>query len=406
MQMEKVATIFRKELKDVLRDRRTLIFMLVVPVAVMPLLMNFMMKGMFDQARKIATEKAPVAVQRLDQLPVELQSQLEASTVLDLKSEADFGGKNLIDELKLGTLRAVLVVPEGFARAIDLEAPTDLELYVDDGEERSAAAAEKVQDILSSYKDRVIEGRLVRRSIAAELIRPFETTRRNVATAQKQAGRLMGGLIPYMIIFMSFLGAMYPASDLAAGEKERGTMETLLVAPASRGEFVMGKYFVVLLAAMVTGLLAMVSMTYSMNAAMKDMVAGTGLNIPLAIRLNLQTIILILMIVIPLAGIFAAVLLSLSVFAKSSKEAQSYMSGMSMLLVFPSFVGLMPGVELNYKMALIPIVNIALIIKHAISGTIEWNYVVTAFLSLFAIAAMALYFAKRWFEREEVLFRM
>ncbi len=246
----------------------------------------------------------------------------------------------------------------------------------------------------------------MRRDIASELLRPFQTIHNNVATPQKLAGKFMGGLIPYMIILMSFLGAMYPASDLAAGEKERGTMETLLVAPATRGEFVMGKYLVVLLAAMVTGLLAMVSMTYSMNAAMKDVMAGTGLQAPMAIRFDFQTIVLILMIVIPLAGIFAAVLLSLSVFAKSSKEAQSYMSACSMLLIFPSFVAILPGIQLDYKMALIPIANIALIVKYAISGTIEWNYVITAFLSLFAIAAAALYFAKRWFEREEVLFRM
>ncbi len=405
MQMRNVSTIFRKELKDILRDRRTLIFMLFVPVFAMPLLMNFAMKMTLGQVRKIAAEKAVVAVQRLDQLPADLQSLLTGAGGLDLKREADFGGKDLIDELKQGTLRAVLIVPEGFAQAIEGESPAKLELYFDDGEERSTSAADKVAEILSSYRERVVEERLVRRNIAAELLRPFETTRNNVATAQKQAGKFMGGMIPYIIILMSFLGAMYPASDLAAGEKERGTMETLLVAPATRGEFVMGKYLVILLAAMVTGLLAMVSMTYSINSAMKDMMEGVGLQAPLAIRFDFQTIVLILMIVIPLAGIFAALLLSLSVFAKSSKEAHSYMSACSMLLIFPSFAALLPGMQLDYKMALIPIANIALIIKYAISGTIEWNYVLTAFLSLFAIAAVALVFAKWWFEREEVLFR-
>ena len=406
MQMKKISTIFLKELKDTLRDRRTLMFMLVVPIVAMPLLMTVSMKLMVGQARKIEAEKATVAVQRLDQLPQVLQDSLKASAVLDLKTEADFAGKDLISELKQGTLRAVLIVPENFSKAIELESPTDLELYVDNGEERSTSAADKVKDILSTYKDHVVEARLVKRSISTELIKPFETIRNNVATAQKQAGRVIGGIIPYIIILMSFLGAMYPASDLAAGEKERGTMETLLVAPATRGEFVMGKYLVILLTAMVTGLLAMVSMTYSINKMMGDMSKEAGMTSTLAIQFDVQTIILILMIVIPLAGIFAAVLLSVSVFAKSSKEAQTYMGALNMVLVFPAFAALIPGVQLSYTMALIPIANIALIIKYAISGTIEWKYVITAFVSLFALAAVALYFTKRWFEREEVLFRM
>lgn len=406
MQIKKVSTIFLKELKDTLRDRRTLIFMLIVPVLAMPLLMTVSMKLMVSQMRKIEAEKVVVVVQRLDQLPLELQDSLRTSAGLDLKTEADYAGKDLRDELKLGSFRALLVVPENFAKAIELESPTDLEMYVDDGEERSTSAADKVKDILSSYKNRVIEERIVRRSISTDVLKPFATIRNNVASPQKQAGRRIGGVIPYIIILMCFLGAMYPAIDLAAGEKERGTLETLLVAPATRGEFVMGKYLVILLTAMVTGLLAMVSMTYSMNKMMGDMAREAGMTSTLAIQFDIQTIILILMIVIPLAGIFAAILLSLSVFAKSNKEAQGYMGFLNIVLIFPAFAALIPGVELSYTMALIPIANIALIIKYAISGTIEWNYVITAFVSLFAIAAAALYFCKRWFEREEVLFRM
>ncbi len=406
MQVKKISTIFRKELKDTLRDRRTLMFMLVVPIVAMPLLMTFTMRMMVSQVRKIEAEKAPIVVERLDQLPVELQDSLRLSTVLDLKTEADFAGKNLIDELKQGNLRAVLIVPENFAKALELESPTDLELYVDDGEDRSTSAAGKVRDILSSYKDRVVEGRLIKRSISTGLLKPFETTRNNVASAQKQAGKIIGGIIPYMIILMSFLGAMYPASDLAAGEKERGTMETLLVAPATRGEFVMGKYLVILIAAMVTGLLAMASMTYSINNTMASMTKAVGMTSALSIQFDLRTIILILMIVVPLAGIFAAILLSVSVFAKSSKEAQTYMGFLNIILVFPAFIAMLPGIQLSYTVALIPIVNIALIIKQAVSGMINWGYVITAFISLFAIAAIALFFAKKWFEREEVLFRM
>ncbi|TFH55473.1 MAG: ABC transporter permease [Candidatus Zixiibacteriota bacterium] len=212
-------------------------------------------------------------------------------------------------------------------------------------------------------------------------------------------------MIPYFLILTCFLGAMSPAIDLGAGEKERGTIETLMVAPATRGEFVLGKYFVIVLTGVMAGLLSLASMTaffkyMAGDPTMKQMAAM------LAIQFDIQTLFLILAVVIPVAGIFAAILLSLSIFAKSAKEAQGYVGFLNIFLVLPAFAALVPGVELNYQMALIPIVNIALIIKNAISGSIEWNYVIVAFVSLFALAAVALYFAKRWFEREEVLFRM
>jgi len=112
------------------------------------------------------------------------------------------------------------------------------------------------------------------------------------------------------------------------------------------------------------------------------------------------------MVTLPLAGIFAAILLSVSVFAKSFKEAQSYIGVLNMMIILPAFVSLIPGIEMSYQLALIPVVNISMILKEAIGGTIEWNYVITAFCSTIILAAATLFFAKKWFERESVLFRM
>ncbi len=403
MQLKNIKTIFAKELKDTLRDRRTLIFMLIVPIVAMPLLMTGISRLMISQVKKIEAQKSTLVVQNINQLPADLQDTIKTSAQFELIDENKYGDA-AIDTLKAGGLDLVVVVPENFAAAIELESPTDIEIYYDRADDRSNSAEDKMTDLLNRYKERTVAARLVKRSISTDLLTPFEKVRNSVASAQKLAGQTLGRMLPYFFILMCFLGAMYPAIDLCVGEKERGTLETLLVAPATRGEFVLGKYAVILLAGMVAGLLCMISMTYSLNNMMGDMIQGAAA-MP-KIEINASTIALILMIVIPLAGIFAAILLSVSIFAKSAKEAQGYMSFLNMFLIFPAFVSFLPGMDLNWGLSMIPIVNTSLIVRDAIGGEIHWPFIVAGFVSTFVLAALALWFAKSWFEREEVLFRM
>jgi sodium transport system permease protein len=244
---------------------------------------------------------------------------------------------------------------------------------------------------------------LQERGVSADLLTPFATSKESVATMRKMAGQQLGAILPYIIILMCFLGAMYPAIDLAAGEKERGTLETLLVSPASRGEFVIGKYLVILFTGTVAALLALTSMTFSMNYMVEDQFGQMARS--LAIEFDVSTVALILLILLPMAGLFAAILLSVSVFARSFKEAQSYITALNMLVILPAFVSLIPGIKTSLGLALIPVANVSLIIKDAISGTVAWDHVAVALASSLLLATGAILFAKSWFERESVLFR-
>jgi sodium transport system permease protein len=405
MQMRNIGTIFRKEFKDTIRDRRTMIFAFLMPIITMPLLMMVIFKIQMGAAEKIQNARSDIVIQNIGQLPTDLKDSLMADTTFLIKTEADYAGKTILDELKLGAFQAYVIVPDNFAKAIELESQTDLEVYYDRAEEKSDVAFDKLKDFMARYRDRIINSRIVKRQISDEMLRPFNIQGNSVASAQKLAGKTLGGIIPYFLILTCFLGAMSPAIDLGAGEKERGTIETLMVAPATRGEFVLGKYFVVVMTAVTSGLMSLASMTVFFKYISKDPTMRRMAEMA-AIQIDLQTLLLIFAVVLPVAGIFAAILLSLSIFAKSTKEAQGYVGFLNIFLVLPAFAALVPGVQLSYQMALIPIVNISLIIKYAISGIIEWKYVITAFISLFAIAAILLYVAKKWFEREEVLFRM
>lgn len=406
MRLRNIRTIYQKEMKDTMRDRRTLIFMLLVPVVAIPVLIMITSSLMMNVVSKAQEEKAVIVVEGMNNLPPAIRDSLMNSQLLTVKTAEEYPDTvDLVDKLKAGGFQALLSVPDGFENAIEKQSPTDIEIFFDKAEIKSGFAVDKIKDIFQPYKDRIVNSRLASHNLSSEILTPFKINSQNVASAQKLAGNELGAMLPYLIIIMCFMGAMYPAIDLAAGEKERGTLETLLVSPASRGEFVVGKYLVVLTTAIVAALLSMASLTFSLNYMVNNMIGQMASEL-IQLQFNFQMVLLIVMIIMPLAGIFASLLLSVSIFARSFKEAQSYITVLNMFVILPAFISFLPGIKIDYKMALIPVVNVALVIKDAISGTIEWNYVVVAFFSTLILSAITLYFAKKWFERESVLFRM
>ena len=198
------------------------------------------------------------------------------------------------------------------------------------------------------------------------------------------------------------MGAMYPALDLGAGEKERGTIETLLTSPAGRMEILLGKLGVISL----SGFLSAISGIIGLFVGLQFM-TELPLEIITTMRsiIEVKTIALILSLIVPVSIFFSAILLSISFYAKSFKEAQSLVTPINILILFPALIGLIPGVELNWKTALIPIVNIALVTKEIIAETVSGVLLLEVYGSMIILAVVGLFFTRWWFNREEVIFR-
>ncbi len=147
--------------------------------------------------------------------------------------------------------------------------------------------------------------RLAARQLPENLIQPFRIEQKNVASAEKVSGAIIGGLVPYFIIILCLSGAMYPAMDLTAGEKERGTIETILSSPVSRVHLVLGKFFMVLTAALFTALLAMASLGLTF-AAGKSMLAGTPQlsDLDFTASISVKALALVFVMIMPLAVLF------------------------------------------------------------------------------------------------------
>jgi sodium transport system permease protein len=216
--------------------------------------------------------------------------------------------------------------------------------------------------------------------------------------------KLLAQLLPYMILIFAFLGATYPAIDLGAGEKERGTLETLLVAPVGRLSIVMGKFFVVLTAALVSAVLATLSLSVSLQLGVFAELAKMG---QASFSFSAVEGVAAILMVLPVSCIFSALLLALSIFAKSFKEGQSYAAPLQFAIILPAFISFVPGVKLDWFMASLPVVNVSLALKEIFTGNLDqhWAHVGVIFVSTSVFAAILLWFATWWFQREEVLFR-
>ena len=391
-----VGTIYAKEIRDLLRDRRTVVSTIVIPTVVMPLIVF----GFISLASKIVT-KARSEVPRVMVIggadSPGIRSKLDTSGKFRVeKASPDW--KDLISDKRI---RAAIEIPDGFEKALDAGSAPAITLYDYQGEMKSGLAVDQLQRFFTDLRSGATAKLLSDKGLPATIAKPFDVKEVNVAPPEKVGGNLFGGIVPYFIIILCMSGAMYPAMDLTAGEKERGTMETLLCSPAARTDIVLGKFLTVLTGSISAVVFSLTSMFVTLVFIGPALAVGASL-IP---RIAPLGILGVLAMVTPVAVLFSAILFTTSLFAKSFKEAQSYVTPMMLVVIMPAIAGMLPGVELNYRLAMVPILNISLVSKEMLSGVWHWNYIAMIFGSTALYAAVALAMAVKMFKREDVIFR-
>ncbi|HEX2862438.1 MAG TPA: ABC transporter permease subunit, partial [Lacunisphaera sp.] len=221
MNWNHILTVYLKELKDSLRDRRTLISMIVVPTLLMPLIIfgaGLFMKKVVKKAQDEATTLVVIGGADSPGIVAALRAEKKFKIV-----EPDLDYRQMVSEKRV---RLAVEIPEGFEAGLKAGEPKTVMLYHYEGEMKSGMGTGEVERFFLALREKTIAARLSERGLSPDFIRPFETRRQNVAPPEKVGGNIFGGMVPYFIIILCFTGAMYPAIDLTAGEKERGTMET------------------------------------------------------------------------------------------------------------------------------------------------------------------------------------
>jgi sodium transport system permease protein len=390
-----IGTIFKKELTETLRDRKTLMMMIIVPTLIFPIIMN-VFSGVSSAFRKEAAEKnvnigiVSPAGNRVETALRQTPKALGRKQFVNVSDSLRL--KELIqsDSLQLG-----IVIPANAGGLLESRKSVPVTLVYNATE---IGMKERADAYLDYVTEQFRKERYAELKVDEEALTPIRMAYSNVASGKEMIGKLAGGFLPYIIILFSFLGCMYPAIDLFTGEKERGTIETLLTTPVSRWKLLTGKMSVVVLSGLMAATFSLIGLFLSIEVfhIIKD---EEFLKIIHEI-LTPGFFVMLYLLLIPLVTFFAGIMVPIAVRAKTFKEAQSVISPLNILIILPAMVGFFPGIELNAVTSMLPVVNVVLATKELIAGTLEWQFILLAFVVMTLLAAAMVMLSYRKFGSE------
>lgn len=397
------ATVYFKEMREMLRDKRTLVFMVLLPTLVVPLLMNLLVGFAVKAEKKAATEMLSYAAVGAEYLPEldEAFSTHEAFEKVELSP-----GEEIESAINDGRIRFALVIPKASSELLERGEQIAVKLYYNNASVTSRVGS-RASRIIGEFGKTCQSRRLAALGVTdsndqQKLLRPVTIEHISTADMREDVGEKVGGMLPYLFIIFCFVGSMYTAIDLGAGEKERGTLETLFLAPVRRRDIVIGKFLVVFTTGFTAAMLCLTSIGVTLATKGKDIAGPLG---EMMASVGVTDLVLLAGMLIPTAAIFAALLLSVSIYARSFKEASSYCGPLNMLVIMPAIIAILPGVRLNWRWALVPVTNISLAVKEIVKGTMDYRMLTVILGSSVVIAVGLLIFCTKWFERESVIFR-
>ncbi len=395
--MKTILTIFKKEMLDTLRDRRTLFIMMIVPLLLLPMIFTVMGAVQSSQHEEAMNKIIRIAITDHDNGAALLQTIQRRRDVQIIAVE---DRAELREMIRADALDLALEIAPSFDEKIATGKTGELTIYYNSTSDSLLYTA--LDKTIQAYHKNILAQRLEVLGATTATIQPTKTIRKDVYTRSESLGKMIGGFLPYIFVLFCLIGAMYPAIDLFTGEKERGTIETLLTIPADRLQILLGKMAVVVLGGLCSGVLTIVGMYLALQL---------GLGIPDFLRnivlsiLTPDSIVLVLLMLLPLTVFFAGLLIPASIYARSFKEAQSMIQPMMFLVFIPLIIGMTPGVELSRTTAMIPVLNVALASREIVAGTIDYGLLGLVYLSLISFAAIAILICVKWFEKEGTILR-
>lgn len=398
--------VFKKEILELLRDRKTLFFMVALPIVVFPLLFGGVIYFTSQAVSQAQTKTLTYAIVGEQYSPA-LVAEFKTVENLALKAlPADISSEEQMKAAVIdGTFDFIIAIPENYSASIESSGQIVFKIYLNDAELNSVQS--RLSEIIDSFEEAFQRDAFARlgmdESQQKTLLDPMIIEKVNVADEREKVGAMIGGMIPYILFLLCLQGAMLPAADIGAGEKERGTLETLLLSPISRTDIVMGKFFTIATAGAVSALVTVLSM------AIWGVILSQGMAISFVSNfmasIGAVDVALVFLMLVPIVSMFAAILLSLSIYARSYKEAQGYMTPLVFVVIVPVIIAAVPGIELKGVWAWIPLTNVALAIKELIKGTMDYVQLFAIFGSSVIIAGALIAFCVYWFNQEKVLFR-
>lgn len=442
MSWSNVRLIWLRELRDQWRDRRTMFTVVVLPWLLYPLLgVLFFQVIQFLQEHPARVwlvgaawlpDEPPLVVH--DRFAAEFCPEEESRrlllTVTATRPDADCAERAeqaARQAIRSGMYDAVIYFPPDFSRQLqryqlrpgllmerqgeDFAEPRVApapQLFVDLASDKSRLARDRVERVLNRWREALVRRSLEARRVPLAAITPFEISTIDVSDEATRRAALWSKLLPFVVLIWALTGAFYPAIDLCAGEKERGTLETLLSSPADRREIVWGKLLTVMVFSAATALSNLFSLGVTGTLLLRQLqhVAGPGAALDLGPP-PLAALVWLLPMLLPVSALFSALALAIAALARSSREGQYYLMPLLLLVLPLMALPMLPDAELNLGASLLPVTGLLLWLQTLVEG--HYGTALRFAPPVLAVTAAGCWLALRWavgqFESEAVLFR-
>ena len=394
--MSNFLTVLRKELLDIVRDKKTLVFTLILPILIYPLMFKFMSSSM---------EKAQTDVEKEINIYIEGDTDSNMAKVITSLENVKLPEIDSPTEaLKNGDIQLIINIPENFDKNIAAGENDTIDLLIDEESNKSMIASTMVSEIYESYKNTIVEERLTENGIDPSILKPFEVNIKSGINADSDdvnaIASMLLTMIPTLIVILMVSSTVGMAADLGAGEKERFTFEPLLSTSAKRSSLLWGKITALCTISFIALIANLAAMVFSMQ---KFMNFGDGdINFNLAPATILGMLVIGCLVLVTLS----ALQISVSIYARSTKEANSYLAAITMPTMILSFLPYMMDAKgINPAFFNIPITNAICLMKEFTVGIFDIKHIaiVVGWHIVYIVASII--FAKFMFSKEEVIFR-
>ena len=399
MNYARLRTLYKKEILDVIRDKKTIFTMIVLPVILYPLIflvamqiVSFIAETQKEQNYLIAYQN--VADEDRNALNEWIEGEEDGLSYSIKEVESDAPEQDLEEENIDAYITTKVTKSQVIYEIHYLSAVTD---------------SSSVSDFLEEEIDALAKHRAEKNAREAGLdvektLYPVKSSFKDSSSSESSIGSILGSIIPFLMITSILMGSMYPAIDTTAGEKERGTLETLLTLPVGNMELIMSKFLSVATITVVSVFINVLSMggialylyatVISLSEQAGEFHAGTFV----------PAILISIVCVIAFALFMSAVVMCICAFAKSFKEANNYITPLTLVVMLVAYVGFIPNIELTKVTALVPVANICLLMKDLLVFKYNFNLILIVLLSNIIYAFISVWVLSKIYNSESILF--
>lgn len=396
--MNNFLTVLRKELLDVFRDKKTLAFTIILPILIYPIMFNIMSTTM-NNSKEDANKEIRIVI--------EGDKSSEIAKLLESQSNVKIQN---IDEpkeaLKKGDLQLILNIPDGIDELIKNQKEAKIEILIDDQSTKSTIAASIINQLIDQYSQKIVNERLVGLKVDSSLIKPLLVEQKSGVNEDGNVNTtaILMGMLPAMILMVLLTPTLGLSAELGAGEKEKLTFEPLLSTSSSRNSLLWGKVATIATVLCCTLIASIISLYISIKGFIDKMTEGTEV---ININIDVKSMALIILFSFILILVISMMQIGVSMYARSVKEASTYLSGLLMPIMIAVFVTMYLDIKsMSMIYYNIPFANTVCIMKEIMIGIYNIQHILIVLGWNLVYVFVAAFLVKYLFSKEEIVFRI